>query len=898
MAPASSENDIGAPQAAMNEFWENLVTKKPAKVTKIFPPSLYAHLLPPQSKLGTATGKNAAESYQAAANECRARVKRIVRECHRTNEKFTDADFDIEDLQDKNCLEGLMHWYDDPPAKTAAATVNASRLGSALSTLIQSDVLMQTAAPFDLVTTAKLLNSKRPDDDGPGSAHRLDWIFDTPQFEIDGFSSSDVVQGSNGDCWLIAAVASICSHPELINKVCVERDAECGVYGFVFYRDGEWIWTVVDDNLFLKHKDLDAYGDVYDPSGTKEAKYRRNNQTGSTALYFASCADENETWLPLLEKAYAKVHGDYDAIAGGWSGEAIEDLTGGVTTKILTDRVLSKDRLWNELLQVNQQFLFSASSPGSYGDDSDARRGLALSHAYSILKAVQAEGEDGKKQRLVLIRNPWGKRANAAMGEWTGPWSDGSAEWTPYWMNRLGHKFGNDGLFWMSYEDMLKRFNLLDRTRLFDADWTVVQHWTSVSVAWVTGYLNTKFKVEIKKPGPTVFVLCQLDDRYFRGLVGKYDFDLHFILQEKDAPAGEYIVRARSAWFGNRSISAEVHLEAGTYEVLPKIEASRDADAPDVQDVVTKVAERNPQKLRQIGLNYDIANAKGVLQESEEEKAKIERMKKQAAEKKRKDEEADKKDKEDFEAWKKEEKAEYEAWKKQKIRDEKTRSAQAPINKTQQNAKVKATDPDKKPDATKAEPTVKQPDTNRDHSSFPTGGAKNNHEDTTTTPFTIRQKDTQTTQDTDPTPPTETIPQTNPLSDTPSEPTNETPSSPEHYSLHLYPDSRPLYPSHRYNHDHDHDHDQTHRYQTPIYNPRYQRHIYAEEDRQRRQPRPTTPSPAPAPEKPKPWNAVCVLGLRVYSQDTEVSIELVRPRDVEEGAILDVDGGTKAGATM
>ena len=54
--------------------------------------------------------------------------------------------------------------------------------------------------------------------------------------------------------------------------------------------------------------------------------------------------------------------------------------------------------------KVNQEFLFSASSPGSYGDDSNARQGLALNHAYSVIKAVEEEGEDGTKQRLVLIR--------------------------------------------------------------------------------------------------------------------------------------------------------------------------------------------------------------------------------------------------------------------------------------------------------------------------------------------------------------------------------------------------------------------------------------------------------------------------------------------------------------
>lgn len=82
-------------------------------------------------------------------------------------------------------------------------------------------------------------------------------------------------------------------------------------------------------------------------------------------------------------------------------------------------------------------------------------------------------------------------------------------------MEKLSYRFGNDGLFWMSYEDLRKRFDLLDRTRLFDHNWTVVQHWTSVSVAWVTGYLNTKFVVEIKKAGPTVFVLCQVKFIFF-----------------------------------------------------------------------------------------------------------------------------------------------------------------------------------------------------------------------------------------------------------------------------------------------------------------------------------------------------------------------------------------------
>ena len=47
---------------------------------------------------------------------------------------------------------------------------------------------------------------------------------------------------------------------------------------------------------------------------------RKTMQTGSKALYFAQCKDQNATWLPLLEKAYAKAHGDYGALEGGKNG--------------------------------------------------------------------------------------------------------------------------------------------------------------------------------------------------------------------------------------------------------------------------------------------------------------------------------------------------------------------------------------------------------------------------------------------------------------------------------------------------------------------------------------------------------------------------------------------------
>ncbi|EHL00530.1 putative Calpain-B [Glarea lozoyensis 74030] len=398
-----------------------------------------------------------------------------------------------------------------------------------------------------------------------------------------------------------------------IQRLCVEYDTKVGIYGFVFFRDGEWIVSIIDDKLYLKSPDWDSLSaerTLLERSEVDdiEAEYRKTYQTGSQALAFARCLDKNETWLPLLEKAYAKSHGDYGSLKGGWSGEGSEDLTGGVTTEFLSSDILDIDDFWtNELMKVNKEFLFGCSTglfDGGYG----SRDGITEGHAYVIMDARElSTGE-----RLLKLRNPWGK---GNTGNWHGAWSDGSKELTVDAQKELDHKFGNDSVFWISYPDFLRKYQHFDRTRLFmdSPDWRLSQKWVSVEVPWKSEF-KQMFHIVLKKDSPVVIVLNELDERYFAGLEGQYDFRLQFRLHDVNTLDEEdFIVRSHGNYLMLRSVATElISLSAGTYSVSVMIVAERMKSQFTVEEIIKEQCENkgDNDKLAQVGASYDLAHSK------------------------------------------------------------------------------------------------------------------------------------------------------------------------------------------------------------------------------------------------------------------------------------------------
>lgn len=270
-----------------------------------------------------------------------------------------------------------------------------------------------------------------------------------------------------------------------------------------------------------------------------------------------------------------------------------------------------------------------------------------------------------------------------------------------------------------------------------------------------------------------------------------------------------------------------------------------------MHEVVTKVAERNPQKLRQIGLNYDIANARGLADPTEEEQKQSAQKKKAEVERKKK---ADK-EKSDFEAWKKVEKEEYETWKREKKEREPKTDA----------GKVEGQGSNAGPVPTGTEPSL----FTDPHPCTSAGGDGNKSlgpEGTKTENVVKETEHVKKTEDQN----------ANDVSDNGNSADQAPREGPELYNR---ASSKPTSRGRRSSPD-------KYRHQPFMF--------YGDEPAQE----PDQRAESPVDDKPRPWNAVCVLGLRVYSQDPEVSINLVKPKNVEEGAILDVGGDTAAGATM
>lgn len=191
---------------------------------------------------------------------------------------------------------------------------------------------------------------------------------------------------------------------------------------------GEWVDVIVDDLL----------------------------PTHNGRLVYLHSAEKNEFWSALLEKAYAKLNGSYEALKGGSTTEAMEDFTGGVTETYELDKA-PRDMFKIMLKSLKRGALMGCAieTKSASQQESKLSNGLIMGHAYSVTGCEKLRNGT----QLVRVRNPWGDV------EWKGAWSDNSSTWrtiSESEKRQLEVDFGDDGEFWMSFQDFCSNYTKLE----------------------------------------------------------------------------------------------------------------------------------------------------------------------------------------------------------------------------------------------------------------------------------------------------------------------------------------------------------------------------------------------------------------------------------------------------
>lgn len=432
---------------------------------------------------------------------------------------------------------------------------------------VQSSVFYHQTPPFTF-------QWKRPQD-----------IFPNPIFVSD---SSDISSGKLGDRWFAACLGCLQTAEGLLYRVVPadqgfeEKHDYVGIFRFRIWWCGEWTEVLIDDRLPVV-----------------------NNR-----LVFVQSQGASVFWPALLEKAYAKLHGSYEALKYGTSLDGLSDLTGGIAESIpLKQESTGCTVVLANLLKMTTIVLCKVSKESS-GDNKESSaaanasqlaNGIVVGDSYRIYSMNRVETLNGDKVQLLRLKSTTGSGASHYMGDW----SPGSVLWQSLDVltrQRLVAYLDSTGEFWMTYTDWLKTFTVLEAVHL-DADTARDEPSLIGKSTWMlrlyhgrwqrgvsaggcrnnadTFHMNPQLSIHLPENDEVVMALNQhtATDPKVIGFTG-YPHSHHNSAQDNDDASstvtsiGKSYFKSRksllnSQYTNSRQVSLRVKLEAGNLIVLP-----------------------------------------------------------------------------------------------------------------------------------------------------------------------------------------------------------------------------------------------------------------------------------------------------------------------------------------
>ena len=234
-------------------------------------------------------------------------------------------------------------------------------------------------------------------------------------------SPNEIRQGALSSSYLLCAVSILAEQRELVSRLfTICEPNEYGVYSVWLFINGTWSETLIDDYLPV-------------------ISYPEGIELG------CSRASQDEIWVSLLEKAYAKAYGGYSRIQHGNAVCALRDLTGAPMVRI--DCAGPLDRVWQELSEHFEKGFVMCGTVAAGVNFSGIYEGLT----YSLIGWGVVQDPQGESVRLLKMRIPWG-------GEWTGRWAAKDRGWTLENFEAMDYYPAKDGCCCVRLEDYVEMF--------------------------------------------------------------------------------------------------------------------------------------------------------------------------------------------------------------------------------------------------------------------------------------------------------------------------------------------------------------------------------------------------------------------------------------------------------